>query len=58
MTFEESKQRKVARILVNLKIREGLGKRFISVGEATPTFRNWIMKISLLGVGDATNMDI
>jgi hypothetical protein len=28
MTFKESKQRKVARILVNLNIREGLGKEF------------------------------
>ena len=26
MTFEESKQRKVARILVNLNIREGIGE--------------------------------
>jgi hypothetical protein len=33
-------------------------KRLISVGEATPTIRDWIMKISLLGAGDATNMEI
>jgi hypothetical protein len=33
-------------------------KRLISVGEATATIRDWIMKISLLGEEDATNMDI
>jgi hypothetical protein len=38
MTFEETKQRKVARILVNLNVREGIGEEVkLSWGSCTHT---------------------
>jgi hypothetical protein len=41
MTFEEMKQRKVARVLVNLNIREGLGEEVdLSLGSYTHTLRD------------------
>jgi hypothetical protein len=56
LSFEETKQRKVARILVNLNVREGLGEEIDLSWGSLLIHKFWIMKTFRLDVVGAISM--